>query len=48
LHPTWLSRLEIGGHTRLQLFLRRKLFHETRRAGEAGTVRPLDVDTPML
>jgi hypothetical protein len=36
LHPTRLSPLEIGGLTRLWLFLMRKLFHETRRAGEAN------------
>jgi hypothetical protein len=36
LHPTRLSPLEIGGHTRLKLVLWQKLFHETRRAGEAN------------
>ena len=35
LHPARLSPLEIGGHTRFQGVLWRKLFHEPRRAGEA-------------
>jgi hypothetical protein len=36
LHPTRLSPLEIDGSTRFQWVLWRRLFHETRRAGEAN------------
>ena len=38
LHPTRLSLLEIGGHTRFQGILWRGLPSRTRAAGEAGIV----------